>query len=184
MQLKFKNNFPGYFQFYYNIVGKKLLLSIFLSILVTALDGVGLAMFMPLLQAVSGTENTTRQSMGHLHFITDAITTLGFPLTLNTVLVVLVILFSIKGVFKYLEQNYQAIVIQFFMKRVRIKLVRGLEKLSYRGFVKLDAGKIQNIFISEVMRMAQAARAYLSYSQSLFMLVTYVILALLANYEF
>lgn len=184
MQLKFKNNFIGYFQFYYSVVGKRLLFSILLSITVTVLDGVGLSMFMPLMQSVSGEPSATKNSMGRLHYVTDAITKMGFPLTLNTVLVVLVLLFSIKGLCKYLEQNYQAGVIQFFMKRIRYKLVNGLENISYKGFVKLDAGRIQNIFIAEVQRMSQAVKFYLTYSQSLFMLSTYVILALLANYQF
>ncbi len=184
MQLKFKNNFVGYFQFYYNVVGKKLLVSICLSIMVTLLDGIGLAMFIPLMQSVSGGKSSNKDAMGHLHFITDAITNLGFPLTLTTVLAVLVLLYAVKGAFKFSEQNYQAKVIQFFMKRVRYKLVNGLEKLSYKGFVKLDAGKIQNVFIAEVQRMSQAARSYLNYSQTLFMLSTYVFLALLANYQF
>lgn len=184
MQLKFKNTFIGYYQFYYNVVGKKLLISIGLSIIVTLLDGVGLAMFIPLMQSVSGGEDSNKGSMGHLHFLTDAIRKLGFPLTLTTVLGVLVVLFALKGIFKFVEQNYQAIVIQVFMKRVRYKLVNGLEKLSYKGFVRLDAGKIQNVFIAEVQRMSQAVRYYLNYSQTLFMLTTYVVLALLANYQF
>ena len=184
MQLKFKSNFIGYFRFYYSIVGKKLLFSITLSIIVTVLDGFGLAMFMPLMQSVSAEKGSSKQSMGKLHFVTDIITNMGFPLTLTTILAVLVILFSIKGVFKFLEQNYQAGVIQFFMKKVRYKLVNGLENLTYKGFIKLDAGKIQNVFISEVQRMSQAVKYYLTYSQSLFMLATYVILALLANYQF
>jgi ABC-type multidrug transport system fused ATPase/permease subunit len=184
MQLKFKNNFPGYFQFYYQVVGRKLLLSIFLSITVTVLDGVGLSMFMPLLQAVSGEGGSTKKSMGHLHYITDFITGLGFSLTMGTILGVLVILFSLKGFVKFLELNYQAKVIQFFMKRVRHQLVYGLQKISYKGFVQLDAGKIQNTFIAEVQKMSQGAKFYLTYTQSLFMLSTYVFLALLANYQF
>ena len=184
MQLKFKNNTIGYFLFYYSVVGKRLLISITLSIIVTLLDGVGLSMFMPLLQAVSGDPGSTKKSMGQLHYVTDLITKLGFTLNLNTVLGVLVILFSLKGFSKYLELNYQAGVIQFFMKKIRYHLVRGLEKISYKGFVGLDAGRIQNIFIAEVQRMSQAVKFYLSYSQSLFMLMTYVGLALLANYQF
>ncbi len=184
MQLKFKNNSVGYFLFYYSVVGKKLLISIILSITVTLLDGIGLSMTMPLLQAVSGEGGSTKQSMGQLHYVTDFITRMGFPLTLNTVLGVLVILFSLKGFTKFLEQNYQAGVIQSFMKKIRHHLVKGLEKISYKGFVTLDAGRIQNIFIAEVQRMSQAVRFYLSYTQALFMLSTYVVLALLANYQF
>ena len=184
MQLKFKNNFSGYFLFYYRVVGKKLLLSIFLSITVTVLDGVGLSMFMPLLQTVSGEGGSTQKSMGHLHYITDFITGMGFSLTLGTVLGILVILFSLKGFVKFLELNYQAKVIQFFMKRIRHELVSSLQKISYKGFIQLDAGKIQNTFIAEVQKMSQGAKFYLTYTQSLFMLATYVFLALLANYQF
>src|SRR4051794_24820118 len=135
MQLKFKSNFIGYYQFYYNVVGKRLLISISLSIIVTVLDGIGLAMFIPLIQSVSGGNGSGKGSMGHLHFLTDTIVKMGFPLTLTTVLVVLVLLYVTKGIFKFIEQNYQALVIQYFMKRVRYKLVNGLEKLSYKGFV-------------------------------------------------
>ena len=184
MQIKFKNNSIGYFRFYYSVAGKRLLISIFLSIVVTLLDGVGLSMFIPLMKTTSGVEESTQESMGQLHYITDLITKTGFSLTLNTVLVVLVILFSLKGFIRYLQLNYQARVIQFFMKRIRYKLVNGLEKISYKGFVRLDAGRIQNIFIAEVQRMSQAVRFYLGYTQSLFMLISYVILALLANYQF
>ncbi|HEX8677759.1 MAG TPA: ABC transporter ATP-binding protein [Segetibacter sp.] len=184
MQIKFKNNSIGYFRFYYSVAGKRLLISIFLSIVVTLLDGVGLSMFIPLMKTTSGAEESTNESMGELHYITDLITKTGFSLTLNTVLVVLVILFSLKGFIRYLQLNYQARVIQFFMKRIRYKLVDGLEKISYKGFVRLDAGRIQNIFIAEVQRMSQAVRFYLGYTQSLFMLISYVILALLANYQF
>jgi len=184
MQLKFKNNFFGYFQFYYSIVGKKLLLSILISITVTILDGVGLSMFMPLLQTVSGENGSTRKSMGHLHYITDLITGMGFSLTLSTVLGVLVVLFSLKGFVKFIELNYQAKVIQFFMKRVRHELLNGLQKISYKGFIELDAGKIQNTFIAEVQRMSNGAKFYLTYTQYLFMLSTYVMLAILANYQF
>src|SRR5436853_7402162 len=136
-------------------------------------------MFMPLLQAVFGENGSTKKSMGHLHYITDLITGMGFSLTLGTVLGVLVVLFSLKGFVRFLELNYQAKVIQFFMKRVRHELLNGLQKISYRGFIELDAGKIQNTFIAEVQRMSNGAKFYLTYTQSLFMLATYVLLALL-----
>lgn len=184
MQFEFKNNLIGYYRFYYKIVGNKLFLSIFLSIIVSLLDGIGLAMFMPLLQNVADNKSNHSQSMGHLRYVTDAITGMGFPLTLGTILCVLVILFSVKGFMKFLEMNYQAKIMQFFMKRVRHKLVTDLQQISYKGFLEVDAGKIQNTFIAEVQRMSQAIKSFLTYTQALFMLMSYVGLALLANYQF
>lgn len=179
-----KDNFLGYFRFYYSLVGGRLLISILLSVCVSILDGLGLSMFMPLLQSVSGATEATKESMGQLHYITDAISNMGFSITLSTVLVVLTILFILKGIFKYLELKYQATVLQYFMKKVRHQLVHGLEGLSYRSFTELDAGHIQNSFIAEVQRMATAARNYLTYSQAFFMLITYIGFATLANYQF
>lgn len=179
-----KNNSLGYFRFFYGVVGNRLLFATCLSILVSILDGLGLAMLIPLLQTVSDEKQSPNDSMGHLHYLTDAITYLGFSLTLGTILTTFVILFSLKGLIKFYELKYQATVIQLFMKKVRHELVMGLQKISYKGFIQLDAGNIQNCFIAEVQRMSQAVRNYLTYSQALFMLITYVSFAALANYQF
>jgi subfamily B ATP-binding cassette protein MsbA len=152
--------------------------------MVSVLDGIGLAMFMPLLQSVAGDDQASKQSMGRLQFITDGLESLGLQLTLQTVLITLVVLFSLKGFVKFLEMNYQAKVLQFFMKKVRHELINSLVKISYRGFTELDAGVIQSNFISEVQRMSQAAKSYMTYSQALFMLLTYLSFAMLANYQF
>jgi len=102
---------------------------------------------MPLLQSVADGE-ASRESMGHLHYITDFITALGFSLTLETVLIIVGVVFALKGFVKFLELSFQARVIQYFMKRLRHELVGDLRKLSYKEFVRFDAGRIQNSFIA------------------------------------
>ena len=184
MLSNYKNNSLGYFKFFYNVVGNKIFISIALSIIVSILDSVGLAMFMPLIQSVSGGENSGGSSMGYLHYITDFIKFLGFPLTLGTALATLGIIFTLKGAMKFIELNYQAGLMQYFMKKVRYELVEGLQKISYKGYTNLDAGNIQNTFIAEVQRMSQAVKNYLTYTQALLILLTYVTFALLANYQF
>ncbi|HEY1200700.1 MAG TPA: ABC transporter ATP-binding protein, partial [Niastella sp.] len=60
MKLSLKNGFFGYFKYFYSIIGSKLLLLLGLSIIVSFLDGMGLAMFIPLLKAVG--DGQTQQS--------------------------------------------------------------------------------------------------------------------------
>ncbi len=185
MNLKFNNNFIGYFQFYYNILGNKLLINLALCTLVSFLDGIGLAMFMPLLQAVGGGEATSaKHSMGQFHYITDLIERFGFTLTINTVLVLLVSLFLLKGFIKFIQANYQVNLRHLFIKKVRYSLVNNLQGLTYNGFLKLDAGKIQNTLIGEVQRLFQSMNFYFYAAQSTVMLITYIALAVLANYQF
>ncbi len=181
---KYRSNFLGYFQYYYSVAGNKLLFSICLSVIVSALDGLGLAMFMPLLQSVANDGQAAKESMGNLHYITDVIKEMGFPLTLGTVFTTMVILFSFKGLVRYVEINYTAGVVYYFMKKLRHKLVSRLQNISYRGFTKLEAGNIQNNFIAESQKMSQAVKSYLLYCQALFMLITYVSFSLLANFQF
>jgi ABC-type multidrug transport system fused ATPase/permease subunit len=50
--------------------------------------------------------------------------------------------------------------------------------------LRLDAGKIQNTFTTEMQRVFQCIRFYFSSAQSFVMLLTYIILAFLANYQF
>jgi subfamily B ATP-binding cassette protein MsbA len=187
MKLNFSNNFAGYFSFYYSVLGNRLILNLVLSIFISFLDGMGLAMFIPLLQSVGDGKNMSasqEETMGGLHYLTDAVTGMGFNITVDTVLVVLVILFVVKGALKFIQLKYQVHIRHTFMRTVRYRLVDDLQHLSYRGFLGLDAGRVHNTLTSEVQRLYQGMNNYFNAAQSVVMLGTYVLLAIMANYQF
>jgi subfamily B ATP-binding cassette protein MsbA len=145
----------------------------------------GLAMFIPLLQVVGEKAATSgKHSTGQLHYLTDLIEKSGIPLTINTVLILLVVLFALKGLVKFIQTNYQVKLRHLFMKKVRYSLVNSLQDLTYTGFLKLDAGRIQNTLIGEVQRLFQSMNFYFNAAQSTVMLLTYIVLSVLANYQF
>lgn len=183
--MKFSNKFGGYFKFYYSLTGKRLIVTLILSVTVSILDGVGLAMFMPLLQA-TGTDNglKTKETLGSLAFITDFIEAIGFPLNIYSILFLLVTLFVFKGFAKFMQMNYQVNTRHFFMKKVRYMLINDLESISYKGFLKLDAGRIHNTLTVEVGRLMQGMNNYFTAAQNVVMLATYIALAFLANFQF
>jgi subfamily B ATP-binding cassette protein MsbA len=150
------------------------------------MDGLGLAMFIPLLQFVGNPDKTVNsaEALGQLHHIIDFVDSLGFELTVTTTLVILVILFTTKGIVKFVQLNFYARLRQNFMMKVRNELLQRLETLSYTGFLQLDAGKIQNTFTAEVSRLFTGMTSYFTAAQYVFMLLTYVCLAFLANYQF
>jgi ABC-type multidrug transport system fused ATPase/permease subunit len=183
---KFKNNFIGYFRFYYSVIGAKLFFNIGLCIMVSLMDSVGLAMFMPLLAAVGGADNAalSGDSMGNLKYVAQAFQYLGLQLNIGNILLILIVVFMIKGAFKFGQLKYQVHVRHAFMKKVRYGLVDDLQKLSYEGFLKLDAGRIQNILTREVERLFQTMNAYFNSMQVSVMLITYIVLAFVTNYQF
>jgi ABC-type multidrug transport system fused ATPase/permease subunit len=187
VNLTLKNSFWGYFNFYYRITGNKLFLYLALSILVSLMDGLGLAMFIPLLEFVGNPDNKSvsgKESLGQLHHIVDLVHNMGFNLTVNTILGMLVVLFAAKGVLKFIQLNFYAKLRHGFMMKVRSELLSRLQGLSYSGFLELDAGKIQNTFTAEVNRLFTGMTSYFTSAQNFFMLSTYIFLAFMANYQF
>ena len=189
MKFSLKNNFYTYFKYYYGIIGPKLLLFLGLSVLISFLDGMGLAMFIPLLKAVGDgktaqTAADHSESMGQLQHIINLIHKMGFELTVTTVLMALVTLFVFKGIMKYFQMKFYARLREMFIKKVRYSLVNNLEGLSYSAFLKIDSGKIQNTLTTEVQRLFQSFSFYFTAAQASVMLLTYMFLAFLANYQF
>jgi len=186
MQSKIKHTIWGYFQFFYEIVGNKLLFNIFLGLSVSVMDGIGLTMFIPLLQFVSGSgrSSVNEKSMGALHYIIDIFKVVYLPINIYTVLFMMVIVFSIKAALNYWSQISQVHLRQMFIRKVRYELTDSLEKLDYVSFLELDAGKIQNTLTAEVGKLYNAIIAYLGTLRGVAMMLTYVAFAFMANWQF
>lgn len=185
MKANIKHNFLGYFKFFYKVLGTKFILDLFLSVCVSFLDGIGLAMFIPLLQSMDeGSTASTGESMGMLHFLTDVFTAVGLPLNIYSVLIMLVTLFVMKGFLKFGQLYSQVGLKQTFIKSIRYGLTDDLQNLSYTGFLKQNAGKIQNTVTTEVQKVQTALAHYLTAVSAVGMLLTYVVMAFLANWQF
>jgi ABC-type multidrug transport system fused ATPase/permease subunit len=185
MKANIKHNFIGYFKFFYKVLGTRLIFDMFLSVCVSFLDGLGLAMFIPLIQAVNdNTSFGSGKSTGILHYLTDIFNFLNLPLNIYSVLTMLVSLFVLKGFLKFGQLYSQVNLKQTFIKSIRYELTDDLQNLSYTGFLKQNAGKIQNTVTTEVQKLQNALSHYLTSISAVGMLLTYVAMAFLANWQF
>lgn len=185
MAITFKNNFRGYFNFYYSVVGNRFFKYLGLSSFISLLDGIGLAMFIPLLQFVNNKDNAQADnSLGQLQYLIKFLQWLGLSLNVTTILCVITSIFILKGVLKFVQLSYYARVRQYFIMHIRLNLIDKLQGLTYPAFLKLDAGKIQNTLTTEVNRLFGTMMSYFNAAQATIMLTTYIVLAFLANYQF
>lgn len=182
----FKSQLKHFF-FFYSFLGNKVYVLLLLSLLTGFLDGFGLAMFIPLVQ-VAGNESLDNsqvsESLGILKFLVNGITGAGFELTPAVILSFLFLIFLLKGLIKYFEGHYKVLVQMFFVKKIRYQMVDDLGNMSYRSFLKLDAGRVQNTLSGEVYKIISAYVAYFATLQSVVLLSVYLVLALLANFQF
>lgn len=182
-----KYEFWNYFKYYFSILRGQFIISIILSTGVSLFDGIGMAMFMPLLQSVSDDGNTvvsSSNSLGKLHYFTDALEMVGLKLNLISILAILSFLFISKGFLKFLQMYHQVKMRQYFMKTVQLNLTNKIHNMSYEGFLTFDAGKIQNSLNTEVALMRNGIMHYLNSFQSIIMLLIYMLLAFTTNWQF
>lgn len=155
-----------------------------MSLLVAVLDGIGLTMFLPLLQSVDSESEAAGNQLGDMAAIVRGIEWLGLPMTLTGVLLIMLFFFVMKGVAKFGMEFYRVILQQRFANAMRLKNITLLAGYNYREFAKADSGRIQNTLSGEVNRVNKAYSNYFQMLQFLIMTGVYVGMAYIANPKF
>lgn len=180
---RFIQKYFYYFSYFYKIARARLVIAFGLSMLVALMDGLGLTMFLPLLETADG-GSTNGQSMGKFVFIIDIIQNYGIPLTVSVVLILMALFFTLKGVLKFFEQYYSILLRRFFIKRMRLSIVDLFDRYAFKNFVRQDSGRIQNTATSEIERIVVAFNSYMYVLQAFAMIFIYVGMAFSVNVRF
>ncbi|MDT0689803.1 ABC transporter ATP-binding protein [Salegentibacter sp. F188] len=154
------------------------------NLLIGILDGFGLTMFLPLLQMVDDSSSVDSESMGKLRFLTDFLEESNIPMSLFIVLSFMTIFFFAKGIAQYFAGVYRVNVQQWFIKKLRVTNIKGLNNLSYKYFVTSDVGRIQNTLTGEVGRISVAFTNYFKALEYAILVVVYMIFAFSVDAQF
>lgn len=170
--------------FYFRYLRYRIMIAVLLGVIVGVLDGFGLAMFLPLLQMVSGAETVDGESLGRLQFLIEGMERIGIHFSLFKVLLIMVVFFTLKGVVAYINALYEIKLTELFIKKVRKELLASFGQLRYKFFVQADVGRMQNTLTGEVERVALSFREYFKTIQSAIMVVVYLLFALFIDPRF
>ncbi|MFD1316093.1 ABC transporter ATP-binding protein [Namhaeicola litoreus] len=172
------------FAFFYNHLKYKVIIIVLLSIAVGLLDGLGLTMFLPLLQLVSTSQEVTTDGLGKLDFIVIFLRNMGFELNLLVVLLTMTLFFILKGFAIFFQSYYQVVVQQFFIRKIRIENINDLNNIGYQYFMQADIGQIQNTLTGEVEKVIRAFAFYFVAFQQLIMVFVYMGFAFFVDSQF
>lgn len=172
------------FQYFYTYLGYRVFLYSSLSIFVGFLDGLGLAMFLPLLQMVDSTKSTAVNSKNNLAFVTNAMENLGISVTLISILVLMTLFFILKGYLLFIQNRYGVRVLQYFINSIRKNNIMRLNQLNFKYFIKSDIGQIQNTLTGETERLGMAFASYFLALQQAVMVLVYVGFAFFVDARF
>lgn len=176
-------SFKGYLKYFYRIVGNKLIYNFFASVLLGVLDSIGIGFLVGVLQIVLNPDSTPNDSI--LGRINQTLDVFGFGGMQITQLIYLAIgIYVIKSIVYYLQLRLQSVMNSTIINSTRIQMVQSITGLSYRGFISLDAGTVQNISTMEVNRLNGAMLGFFNTTQYIIMALTYLILALFTEFYF
>ena len=173
----------GYFQYFKNLLGYHIYIFLILNLLIGLLDGIGLTMFIPLLSIATKSE-TSNESLGQLQIIIDFFKYIGIEINITNMLLLMVGMFVFKGITNYLKSLYMTKVNLVIARKIRFNLIDYLNQLSYEGFTKMSIGRIQNHIIGESGKLLGAMNSFLNLVQITIMLLIYVGLAAVSNWQF
>lgn len=174
----------GNLAYFYRTLSYRIFIKVVLSIAVGLLDGLGLAMFLPLLQMVGDSESADPGGLGNLSFLVEGMKMTGMSLNLLNVLIVLCVFFVLKGFATFISSMYEVNIKQYFVKNTRKRLTLLMSEMSYKSFVQSDVGIIQNALSAEVARLSTAFQQYFSTIQQTVMVFVYMLFAFLVDPKF
>lgn len=172
-----------YFFFFYSFLKGRAFIIIFLSFIIGGLDGIGLAFFIPLLQMAFNREayEITKNETFLQEFIFN---NFNFEPTLFNVFIIILILFSLKGVIKFFDSYLKVFWQEKITREIKLNNIALFKNLKYSGFLKIDIGKIQNTLTNEVIKISLAYKFYFKTLNFIILVFTYFLFSLKVDWRF
>jgi ABC-type multidrug transport system, ATPase and permease components len=148
------------------------------------MDSLGLTMFIPLLQIADQSTAQVASGDTSVQFVHSFFNGLHIEVTVINVLLVIVLLFILKGVFFFYTTKYVGVTKIIFSKILRERLAGGLRDLSYKEFVATDVGRLQNSLTGEVERVIDACGQYLDTLKNTLFVIGYLGVAFCLDWKF
>lgn len=158
----------------YRQLGNRFWLILILNGLFVFLDGIGIAMFVPLLQMNDGGIPSAGDPGGVTAKIQFIFQAAGRALTLPNVITLIILLFTAKAVFYFWSQYYQNRIMMDFVHRMRFRNNEALRTLAYRSFLKKSFGEIHRSLHEEPGHVQDAAIAYLETLKNIIVVLIYL----------
>lgn len=177
---KEKRSFLDYLKFYRVYLGSKIEIGLILNFFVVALDGLGIAMILPLFQLVEEEGNKGK----FYDYLVQIFDFLHIPITFLSIIVIITILFVIKGFVKWREGLYALHIQHDLIRKLRLVTIDQLTSVRYEKFATTDAGQIHSTLVGEVVKTASGYALQFRAIRSIVFATVYATLAFISDWKF
>ena len=168
-----------YFRVFHDYSGKRLWLLFWVILFGGLLEGIGLSLLLPILDLE---QNAAGQS-GYFRFIHAFFGFIGVKVSLVSLLVLLLIVFSCKGLLKYLQEVMVAYIQTDLTKIKRLEFYGKYSAMTYRYYVNKQIGYLNNLITTEVDRAVSGFARYVELITACVYIGIYLVAACLINWR-
>lgn len=160
------------FRIYTKHLNNRVWFLILFSVVVGALDGIGLSMLMPLLESVDLDKGTDKSG-----FLFELTQFLGVYGSLKGVLGFMFVIFLIKAIVKFSMGYYQSHLDRNLSLNLMNKMYAAILQVDYRYFMKYNAGHFITVMNSHLRVLIVSFNSFVRLITGLVMTTTYVVMA-------
>lgn len=168
-----------YFKIFYKYTGIKIFLFTLLVLIGNLIDGFGLSIALPILEFGGEPDQRSQYS----NFIYDSINTLGFDVTIISLVILVMIVFFIKALFKLTQEVVGSVLFFNLWKELRVDIVNRYKRMKYSFFTNTDIGFFNNIIATEIGRTTHAFRLFTVVIVSMVSVLVYLSYSFLLSWE-
>lgn len=172
--------FVVYFRLFYRYARWRLPALYVLITVGGLVEAVGIVMLLPILSVATGDLPEGRLSTA----ITDALDALGIAPTLTNLLLVIIVVFALRGVVVFLYTFVTGYIAISVRAEVQTELTRKFCDMSFPYYAGKSAGWFNNMIVTEVGRYTSSMRSFSRLSVNVIHVAIFLPLALSLKFEF
>ena len=145
-------------------LGNKMYFVYFLGALASLFEGIGLVMFLPLLDNIdqSNTSNTELQI-----FLKNLLDSLGLGDSILSILLLISLIFLIKGLIVFISLGYNAFLTGKLLSEIKKRLFNVYSKMSYSYYTQKNTGHLINLINEQPSKVLIAFRKLTTFISNL-----------------
>ena len=141
----------SYLQGYKRHIGKKIYIVFILSFLVTILESFGILFVLPILYLVTDDYSDIDGNLG-ASLVRDIFALVGWELTLPVLLGAIIILFTLKGVIKFVSLSIVHIFRANLLLKLRSSLIENFRYINFSYFQSKNSGHFLNVSVDQTLK--------------------------------
>lgn len=174
------SDFFRYLRFFRRYTGNRLYALIAISLVSTYLEGLGIALFLPVFGGAGageiGDDPISRAVLSML-------STVGIPPTLGATLGAVCVVFAFKGVVQFAIGAYQYRLSSRTTREIRGRILDAIGQMDYRFLLQTNTGNLTNLITTEVSRTSSAFVFFARVFPHVLSVVVFFCIVLVMNWQ-